>query len=636
MKNREVCSVLFLIALIGSCVFAQDQVASMSPGKPKVGDNIVITYNALSKTAQLRDMKNISAEIMVMKENEPPLRLEVPMRRSGLMWKGSFKLLERKARLLLVRFASGEVRDDNGENAWNYMVYGVDNQPLMGVHLQRSTVLGMGGYMDFKVQRDIEAAKVELSSEKALYPGNLDATFVGWGMMMRQRPGAETLDKVHAEMDKMYEANKGNEEIVEKLISGYDETGLQKRADKIRKEAIAANPKGKVAQSIRTKEIFAEKDPAKQLELLERFLRDFPQDSAGQQRYVWFHFNLLVSTKQYDKAATFLEAMPNKNGHAYNALAWPLIQKGEQLEKAIGWAKKGIDMVKNPESSKMPAYYPKAQWKKENDINLGKILSTYGFGLFQLGKKGKAEVALEEATKLTNGDFAGINLMLVDCYIKNAKYSKAMETAANCIRKGKSNEKILEAYKTAYVKVKGSDRGFEIAVARAKNAVKEDLKRELLRTRVNKPTVDFALKNLEGKLVKLSDLRGKVVVVDFWATWCGPCKASFPYLQQVCNKYKDNPKVVIFAVNTWENISGKEKEDLVKKFMADNKYTFSVLYDEGFVDKYGVEGIPTKFVIDKMGMIQFKTKGFTGDRMVDELTMQLEILLDDNFYSSPK
>ncbi|MBF8294290.1 MAG: resA 6, partial [Bacteroidetes bacterium] len=198
------------------------------------------------------------------------------------------------------------------------------------------------------------------------------------------------------------------------------------------------------------------------------------------------------------------------------------------------------------------------------------------------------------------------------------------------------NDKMVEAYKAAYIKVKGSDKGFEESMAQAKQAAKSDLKKELAKGRVNKPAVDFALKNLEGKIVKLSDLRGKVVVIDFWATWCGPCKASFPYLQQVYNKYKDNPKVVILAVNTWENVSGKEKEDLVKKFMADNKYTFPVLYDEGFVEKYGVSGIPTKFVIDKKGMIQFKTIGFTGEKMVEEMIMQFEMLLDDNFYSSLK
>jgi hypothetical protein len=91
---------------------------------------------------------------------------------------------------------------------------------------------------------------------------------------------------------------------------------------------------------------------------------------------------------------------------------------------------------------------------------------------------------------------------------------------------------------------------------------------------------------------------------------------------------------MILTLNTWENETGTKREDLVKKFMADNKYTFPVLYDEGFVEKFGVEGIPTKFIIDKKGMIQFKSIGFdNGPKMIEEMTAEIDILLGDEFYS---
>ncbi len=90
------------------------------------------------------------------------------------------------------------------------------------------------------------------------------------------------------------------------------------------------------------------------------------------------------------------------------------------------------------------------------------------------------------------------------------------------------------------------------------------------------------------------------------------------------------------ALNTWENETGAEREALVRKFMEEKKYTFRVLFDDNAVYKYGVDGIPTKFIIDKKGMIRFKSVGFEGSKMLDEMTVEIEMLLDDGFYASVK
>jgi len=117
--------------------------------------------------------------------------------------------------------------------------------------------------------------------------------------------------------------------------------------------------------------------------------------------------------------------------------------------------------------------------------------------------------------------------------------------------------------------------------------------------------IDFNLKNLEGKEIKLSDLKGKVVVLDFWATWCGPCRASFPKMQELVTKYKDKDVEFLF-VDTWER--GKENTETVNKvgkFINENKYSFNIVFDfdDTITAKYKVKGIPTKIVIDKKGNI---------------------------------
>ncbi|MGH7456867.1 MAG: TlpA family protein disulfide reductase, partial [bacterium] len=166
-----------------------------------------------------------------------------------------------------------------------------------------------------------------------------------------------------------------------------------------------------------------------------------------------------------------------------------------------------------------------------------------------------------------------------------------------------------------------------VATAKERAAIKA--KEKLLAERISNPAPDFSAKNLAGETVQLAQLKGKVVVLDFWATWCGPCKAAFPYVQKVYEKYKDNSDVVILAVNTWENESGAEREKLVKKFLEDNKYTFPVVYDEtSVVEKYKVEGIPTQFFIDRKGVIQFKEGGFNGPEMEQGMAMKIDMLLN--------
>ena len=131
---------------------------------------------------------------------------------------------------------------------------------------------------------------------------------------------------------------------------------------------------------------------------------------------------------------------------------------------------------------------------------------------------------------------------------------------------------------------------------------------------------DLAGFKLEGKLP--DNLKGKVMLVDFWASWCEPCKQSFPAMEELHKKYADKGLVII-AVNVDED--RKDMDEFLKK----NKATFAILRDaaQKLVEKTGVATMPSAFLVDAAGKVRFVHTGFQGENTTKEYEQEIEGLL---------
>ncbi len=119
------------------------------------------------------------------------------------------------------------------------------------------------------------------------------------------------------------------------------------------------------------------------------------------------------------------------------------------------------------------------------------------------------------------------------------------------------------------------------------------------------PAKDFTLKSRSGKNIRLAEQKGNVVLINFWASWCAPCRQEMPKLEELHNKYKDLGFVLL-------GINLDATPDLSKKLLKDIKVTFPVLFDpENEVSEaYNVESMPTTVIVDKNGNWRFLHKGY--------------------------
>jgi thiol-disulfide isomerase/thioredoxin len=124
----------------------------------------------------------------------------------------------------------------------------------------------------------------------------------------------------------------------------------------------------------------------------------------------------------------------------------------------------------------------------------------------------------------------------------------------------------------------------------------------------------FVLRKLDGSSVPLAAERGKVLVLSFWATWCGPCRELEPQFVQVAKNYAGNGDIVFYAVNT------DEDETLVAPFLSHAKWDVPVVYADGLDEFAKVQSLPTVLIVDRAGKITYRINGYPPEGFAENLT----------------
>jgi thiol-disulfide isomerase/thioredoxin len=231
------------------------------------------------------------------------------------------------------------------------------------------------------------------------------------------------------------------------------------------------------------------------------------------------------------------------------------------------------------------------------------LKDTYALILYKLGRYTEAFAQQHYVDSLGGLDAGGKERMAA--YAEKAKGAEYARTyIEKTLAEGTYSVLLLKQLEQLYRQLNLPMDNYVAIKERTDSLGKARAKEAIIALYGTEHAVDFTLPDAAGKEVSLAGLRGKMVVLDFWATWCGPCLASFPKMQELVEKYDGNKAFFLF-INTWESSKPEATREKVDKLLNEKKYTFNVLFDykDDVVKKYKIEGIPTKIVIDKEGKI---------------------------------
>jgi thiol-disulfide isomerase/thioredoxin len=632
MKNLKLLLALPGLLAIQSVVAQTNTHLKLSDQYPTTGEKITLTYDPAGTVVDGK--KDISAAVYYLDNKTYPVA-DIDLKPDGQLLKGEIDVPATAKAFFIKISADGKV-DNNNDKGYVYLVY-KGKQPVEGAYASKGYFLssGMGAYFA-KIKSDVNGGVESYKKEFALYPQSKKEYQANYYSMIARSP--EYKEEVSRKIELLEKSNDENDLLLAANL--LKSTKNIKAADSLNTVIKTRFPDGTLIKNEMSMAFSKEKDPAKKELLYNDYIKKYPE-SKTDKTTIQDNFRAQLASAYLEKGDMdnyhkYESQLKNKTNLAMNLnnIAYEWAKKGEKLDEADKMSKQSLDIVSenmiNPPS--MGFSSPK-QVKKNYEFTYDMYADTYAFILFKENKYAEAlkyEQLVVDHSKVVDPEVGEHYVLMLAA---NGQTVKAKEFAENAVKEGHGSDVMKDVLKKDYVKSKGSDSGYDQYIASLENAAKDKAKADLAKTMINQPAPTFTLKDIDGKTVSLDGLKGKVVIVDFWATWCGPCKASFPGMQLAVNKYRDDPNVKFLFVDCWEN--GDNYLDGVKKFIADNKYSFNVLIDEKgedgrqskVVSTYKVEGIPTKFIIDKNGNIRFKYVGYSGtpEKLLDEVISMVDM-----------
>ena len=671
MKRTLLAMVLIMTACFST---AQDNGAPQEtyqrltgiPKPPVAGTTIHFVYHP--EGGPLADAKEVAALIYMYNSYQWTLD-DAVMTREGDGWKGTFDIPNNCAFMaFLFQDTWGQfptAKDNNDNQGFLYVVSDDKGQPLPGGNLawgimrKPSAGLGISGYFD-EGYKEIEQDALYFWYQKEIQQNQDKASLFFPTMMsiVRLQTGqrfpeaAEMFFDIFSRQGQPTESNYLAMENIYRL-----QLKNVAKADSVHQLILSKYPKGWTVRRAAFDQLRQQTENFHQATV--NFLKEYPQSESmkldAYQPFVYYNAARTIAADYYKGEFDQKELIGLMPEMDFKALAEIFrtttgafhIKKAVSDDIILPVATPLIEEMRkkvNDKSYCEGIYLSPRQSDELAQSLLDGHLGTYADILLCTGHPAEAIKYIGLITPERRYAFPEVNETHIKSLLQNGESSKITEVMRQAIGKNAVTPEAINLFKDIYVKEHGNDEGFDAYMASMKpqDSV-EELKAEIAKKLIKQPYQSFSLKDMNGNTVSSADWKGKVVVLDFWASWCYPCKNAFPGMQMAVNHFKDDPNVLFYFIDTMEHADGYEQK--ARDYMKENGYNFKVLFDaKKDANKPGNNevvfrqmnainhsmAIPRKMFL-KDGYVRLTEEGYGGSPsgLADEVIYAVEILKNE-------
>lgn len=624
---------MFLLVLFAKQSYAQ-QLVTILPEKPQAGEVLNITFN--QKGSKIPDsVQKLFVNFTSSNFYELPGKLA--MQKVDEVWKLSFKLP------FYSRYASFTISDVNkmfiqqptDTSHYEFFVYKGD-QLVEGNYLAKGNSLSVQNRKSPTFQQQQQAF---YRKELSIYPDNYEAQLYILNYQIKTSTGKAkwiARDKALAVIEKKFRSNPTFAGNINKTTMGYLIIGEPQRVDSIRKVIVKEFPNANVSIENKLGKLTNNKNEDLVADSLKLQLSNLTKENASAYSEAYdYLLKYYVKRKDEINALRYYNFVFKSEANPYHFKNYTNYAAFfEENNMLLDSAKKITTYLLNnlqAYPTSVIRYFPETGYligfdenRKENLKKVEtELKAMQGILSFKSGNKTAALNWLGQVRE----ELKSKELLLKVANVYKSMGDKAMteEFLGKAYKVAPFDLSVAALLKKEFIVNGRTDADFKQKLVSLDKEWKATHFNDLKKIVMDKPFPDFQVVDMNKKALTAEDLKGKIVVMDLWATWCKPCIAFFPYLQVIYDKYKDDKDVMFVILNT---ASGNTFEDAANWIEQNKNFTFPFYFnqDKMLNTKLDVNTIPTTFILDKDSKIRFKKVGNEGEKAMPQLDAMIEFL----------